>query len=142
MNKIDHNRSIRLSSLLSLLDINATFVSLQKDIRSEDATVLKGRSDLLDFGDELKTFSDTAALISTLDLVISVETSVAHLAGALAKPVWVMLTFIPAWRWLLDRDDSPWYPTARLFRQDETRAWDSVIARVHDALYDFVRCRS
>jgi ADP-heptose:LPS heptosyltransferase len=78
-------------------------------------------------------------LISKLDLVISVDTSVAHLAGALAKPVWVMLPFLPDWRWLLDREDSPWYPTARLFRQDKSRAWDSVIERVRAALYDFVR---
>jgi ADP-heptose:LPS heptosyltransferase len=74
-----------------------------------------------------------------MDLVISVDTSVAHVAGALAKPVWVLLPFIPDWRWLLERDDSPWYPTARLFRQDETRTWDNVIARVHAALDDFVR---
>ena len=114
----DHNRSIGLGALLPLLDIDATFVSLQKDVRTEDATVLKERSDLLHFGDALKDFSDTAALISNLDLVISVDTSVAHLAGALAKPVWVLLPFIPDWRWLLDRADSPWYPTARLFRQD------------------------
>ena len=70
------------------------------------------------FAEELR---DTAALIANLDLVISVDTSVAHRAGALAKPVWILLPFIPDWRWLLDRDDSPWYPTARLFRQDETR---------------------
>jgi ADP-heptose:LPS heptosyltransferase len=87
----------------------------------------------------LESFADTAALISTLDLVISVDTSVAHLAGALAKPVWVMLPFIADWRWLLDREDSPWYPTVRLFRQDETRAWDSVITRVRTALTEFVR---
>jgi tetratricopeptide (TPR) repeat protein len=134
------NRSIELSCLLSFLDINATFVSLQKHIRPEDATVLKNHSDLLHFGDQLETFADTAALISTLDLVISVDTSVAHLAGALAKPVWVMLPFNADWRWLVDREDSPWYPTVRLFRQDETRAWDSVIARVRAALDDFVRC--
>jgi ADP-heptose:LPS heptosyltransferase len=114
-------------------------VSLQKDVRTDDVTVLQGRSDLLHFGDELKSFSDTAALISNLDLIVSVDTSVAHLAGALAKPAWVLLPFIPDWRWLLDRDDSPWYPTARLFRQDETRQWDNVIARVHAALQDFVR---
>jgi ADP-heptose:LPS heptosyltransferase len=119
------------------LDIEATFVSLQKDVRTDDAAVLKERDDILDFGDALKDFSDTAALISHLDLVISVDTSVAHLAGALAKPVWVLLPFLPDWRWLLDRDDSPWYPTARLFRQDNTRAWDDVIVRVHEALRDF-----
>src|SRR5262249_24013025 len=138
MNWNEH-RSIRLGSLLSLLDLNATFVSLQKDVRADDAAVLKARSDVLHFGDELKNFSDTAAFISNLDLVISVDTSVAHLAGALARPVWVMLPFIGDWRWLLDRDDSPWYPTARLFRQDDSRTWESVITRVHAALQDFVR---
>src|SRR5215470_451465 len=124
MNWNDHNRSMRLGSLLSLFDLNATFVSLQKDVRAGDAAVLKARSDVLHFGDELKDFSDTAALLSNLDLIISVDTSVVHLAGALAKPVWVMLPFIPDWRWLLDRDDSPWYPTARLFRQDNSRSWE------------------
>ena len=82
---------------------------------------------------ELGDFSDTAALISQLDLVISVDTSVAHLAGALGKPVWVLLTHAPDWRWLLDRDDSPWYPTARLFRQARPGEWDPVLARVIDA---------
>jgi tetratricopeptide (TPR) repeat protein len=141
MNTRDHNRSIGFSSFLSLLDINATFISLQKDVSAADAVLLNDRSDLLHFGDELRSFADTAALIANLDLVITVETSVAHLAGALAKPVWVLLPFIPDWRWHLDRDDSPWYPTARLFRQDATRAWDNVIARVHDALHDFVQSR-
>ena len=93
-NNLDRNRSMTLSSLLSLLDCDATFVSLQKDVRAGDAAVLKARSDVLHFGDELN-FSETAALISNLDLIISVDTSVAHLAGALAKPVWVMLPFIP-----------------------------------------------
>jgi Tfp pilus assembly protein PilF len=141
MNRNDQNRSIGLSSLLPLLDIEATFVSLQKDVRTDDVTVLNDQTDLLHFGDALEDFSDTAALISTLDLVISVDTSIAHLAGALAKPVWVLLPFIPDWRWLLDRDDSPWYPRARLFRQNEPRAWDAVIARIHAALYELVKCR-
>lgn len=136
--KNDHNRSISLRSLLPLLDIEATFVSLQKDVRADDAAALKERSDILQFGDALKDFAETAALISQLDLVISVDTSVVHLAGALGKPVWVLLPFVPDWRWLLDRDDSPWYPTARLFRQSETRDWDGVIRRIHDALHDFV----
>src|SRR6202030_4014001 len=101
--------------------------------RDADAAVLREREDILHFGDALKDFSDTAALISNLDLVISVDTSVAHLAGALGKPVWVLLTHVPDWRWLLDRDDSPWYPTARLFRQSGTGEWDAVIACVRDA---------
>lgn len=121
------------------MNTQATFVSLQKDVRTGDVTVMKDQSDMLHFGDTLQDFSDTAALISNLDLVISVDTSVAHLAGALAKPVWVLLPYVCDWRWLLDREDSPWYPTARLFRQDDTRAWDNVIARVHCALHDFVQ---
>jgi tetratricopeptide (TPR) repeat protein len=138
----DRNRSIRLSALLPLLDIDATFVSLQKDVRPDERSMLNDRSDLLHFGDALTDFSATAALIANLDLVISVDTSVAHLAGALAKPVWILLPFTPDWRWLLDRLDSPWYPTARLFRQDGTRTWDGVIARVHQALGDFIQSRS
>jgi hypothetical protein len=136
----DRNRSIGLRPFVSLLSgIDATFVSLQRDVRASDATVLQERSDLLHFGEELKDFADTAALVANLDLIISVDTSVVHLAGALAKPVWILLPFVPDWRWLLEREDSPWYPTARLFRQDDTRAWDSVIARVRAALHDYVR---
>jgi tetratricopeptide (TPR) repeat protein len=134
----DQNRSIKLECLLSLLKTDATFVSLQKDVREQDTGLLKKQTALLHFEGELENFADTAGLISNLDLVISVDTSVAHLAGALAKPVWVLLPFIPDWRWLLDRDDSPWYPTARLFRQDHTRRWDSVIPRVGRALHDLV----
>jgi len=130
----DRQRSISLRTLLPLLDTGATFVSVQKDVNAADAGVLTERGDILHFGDALGDFSDTAALISNLDLVISVDTSVAHLAGALGKPVWVLLAYAPDWRWLLDRDDSPWYPTARLFRQDASRAWDGVIVRVQQAL--------
>ncbi|HVZ52440.1 MAG TPA: glycosyltransferase family 9 protein, partial [Pseudolabrys sp.] len=79
-------------------------------------------------------FSDTAGLVSSLDLVISVDTSVAHLSAALGKPTWILLTFVPDFRWLMGRDDSPWYPTARLFRQGEAREWDGAIARVREAL--------
>ena len=135
----DHNRSVRLSSLLPLLDVDAAFVSLQTDVRPQDAPILKDRKDILQFGDHLTDFADTAALISNLDLVISVDTSLVHLAGALAKPVWILLPFCPDWRWLLDRDDSPWYPTARLFRQDASRNWDKVIVRVYDALLEFFK---
>lgn len=138
--KNDHNRSIALGSLLlSLAGIDATLVSLQRDVRTVDAAVLHRRTDILHFGDELKNFSDTAALISNLDLVISVDTGVAHLAGALAKPVWVLLPFIPDWRWRLDCEDSQWYPTARLFRQDATRTWDGAIERIQVALRDYAQ---
>jgi hypothetical protein len=135
----DVNRSIPLRSLLPLLaGIDATFVSLHRDVRPADVVVLAERGDILHFGEELKDYADTAALMSNLDLIVSVDTSVVHLAGALAKPVWILLPFMPDWRWLLDREDTPWYPTARLFRQDATRAWDGVIARLRAALHDFV----
>jgi tetratricopeptide (TPR) repeat protein len=135
----DLNRSIDLASFLSPLQgIDATLVSLQREVRAADAVVLQERSDVIHFGQELKDFSDTAALAANMDLVIAVDTSVAHLAGALAKPVWILLPFVPDWRWLLDRDDSPWYPTARLFRQDDSRRWDSVFARLRAALDDFL----
>jgi hypothetical protein len=137
--KNDHNRSLALEPLLSALDgIEATTISLQREVRTADAAILLERSNLVRLGEELKDFSDTAALISNLDLVVSVDTAVAHLAGALAKPVWVLLSYNPDWRWLLDRDDSPWYPTARLFRQDESRAWDGVLGRLSSALRHYV----
>src|SRR6478752_167918 len=141
----DRERSIGLHEFLPLLDAlaaEATIVSLQKDVRAEDAAFLKARADILDSGDALENFSDTAALISQLNLVISVDTSVAHLAGALGKPVWILLTYFPDWRWLLRRDDSPWYPTARLFRQDESRTWGGVIARVREALREYLAGRA
>ncbi len=134
----DEIRSIHLNALLPLLGAKATFISVQKDVRSADATVLGEHNDIGQFADAFEDFSDTAALISNLDLVISVDTSVAHLAGALGRPLWVLLPYLPDWRWLLDRDTSPWYPTARLFRQDETRSWEGVIARARDALLEFV----
>jgi hypothetical protein len=123
--------------LLPLLSIDATFVSLQKEIRPDDAALLKKQNEILHFGADLENFSDTAALISHLDLVISVDTSVAHVAGALGKPMWVLLPFIPDWRWLLDREDNPWYPTARLFRQTMRDDWMSVVARVEQELRSF-----
>ena len=138
----DHLRSIGLRKLLPLLNVDATFVSLHRDVRPDDMAVLEERDDILHFGEALGDFADTAALISQLDLVISVCTSVAHLTGALHKPVWVLLGRVPDWRWLLEREDNPWYPTARLFRQDATRNWDSVVTRVHGALREFVESGS
>jgi hypothetical protein len=136
--KNDHNRSVDFGSVLRLLDLDATFVSLQKESRPDDVAALVDRSDILQFANELRTFADTAAVISNLDLVISVDTSVAHLAGALAKPVCVLLPLLPDWRWLLERDDSPWYPTARLFRQNTRGDWWGVISRVFVELERFL----
>ena len=130
----DRNRSIALEALLPLLEVKAAFVSLQKDVRSADRAVLDQRKEILDIGPELKSFVDTAAVVSQLDLVISVDTSVAHLAGALDRPVWILLPYVPDWRWLLHRTDSPWYPTARLFRQSETRDWRTVVQQVRTEL--------
>ena len=134
----DRKRSIQLNELSPLLDVAATFVSLQKDLRAGDEVVLTERSNIINLGQSLESFADTAALISHLDLVVSVDTSVAHLAGALGRPVWVLVPFVPDWRWLLDRDDSPWYPTARLIRQTETRDWRGVVDGVRAALHDLV----
>ena len=137
--KRDATRSIPFYALMPLLDIDASFVSLQKDVRASDAAVLKQKVQVVDVADNLTSFAETASLIATLDLVISVDTSAAHLTGALGKPLWLLLPQVPDWRWLMGRDDSPWYPTARLFRQDTTRAWGGVVARVRAALEDFVR---
>ena len=89
---------------------------------------------LTDFTAELGDFADTAALMVNLDLVISVDTAVAHLAGALGRPVWTLLPNVPDWRWLLEREDCPWYPTMRLFRQPQTKDWADVMQRVAEEL--------
>jgi tetratricopeptide (TPR) repeat protein len=129
----DHNRSIALENLLPLLTDKAEWFSLQKEVRASDQAVLE-RSGLVSFGDTLRDFADTAALIEHMDLVISVDTAVAHLAGALGKPVWILLPWKPDWRWQLDREDSPWYRTARLFRQEKRGDWDPVIRKLEREL--------
>ena len=135
----DRNRSISLETLLPLLDAEAQFFSLQKDVPPGDQTVLRERREIIDLGHELVSLADTAAVIQNMDLVISVDTSVAHLAGALGRPVWIFLPYVPDWRWQLIRTDSPWYPTARLFRQSGTRDWQSVVDQAVAALQAFGR---
>jgi ADP-heptose:LPS heptosyltransferase len=130
----DQNRSIALKELLPLLSAGVEVVSLQKDVSEADRDVLKAHPQIQDFGAAIRDFADTAALMSLLDLVISVDTAPVHLAGALGKPVWVLLPFSPDWRWMLDREDSPWYPTARLFRQPAFGDWHSVIRRIAEEL--------
>jgi Flp pilus assembly protein TadD len=131
----DRVRTVGLARFAPLLgNPRICYVSLQAELRDEDAALMAAHPGIVHFGSDLEDFADTAAVISQLDLVISVDTAVAHLAGAMAKPVWILLPFAPDFRWLLGREDSPWYPTARLFRQPRMGDWASVIARVRDAL--------
>jgi len=107
-----------------------SFISVQRELSDADAATLAGRARIASLGAELRDFDDTAAVLGLADLVIAADTAVAHLAGALGRPTWILLPFAPDWRWLLGRDHSPWYPTARLYRQPAPGDWDSVVARV------------
>ncbi|HEV7815167.1 MAG TPA: tetratricopeptide repeat-containing glycosyltransferase family protein [Janthinobacterium sp.] len=126
----DAFRSIPLLRLLELVSDRARFVSLQKELRAVDRILLQKTGRIAHFADAQRNFSDTAALVAQMDLVVTVDTSVAHLAAAMGKPTWILLPFAPDWRWMLERGDSPWYPMARLFRQPRSGDWDSVIAAV------------
>lgn len=132
----DRRRSIPLADLVKLVSRRARFVSLQKEVRSSDQPALAACPGILHYGQELRDFTETAALVANLDLVISVDTAVAHLAAALGKPVWLLVAFSFDWRWLYGCGDSPWYPTMRLFRQSNYDDWGSVIAKVRQALED------
>jgi tetratricopeptide (TPR) repeat protein len=124
----DLNRSLRLETLLPLFDLpHMTFVSLQHLVREEDASVLRSRPDIVRIGEEFSDFADTAAAIAGLDAVISVDTAVAHLAGAMGKPLFLLLPFAADFRWLRERQDSPWYPTTYLYRQPKFGDWKSVV---------------
>jgi hypothetical protein len=137
--KWDAHRSIRLASFASLARLEGIhLVSLQREHGTEQLRSLAGRFSVTDLAREPAAspgdFAETAALLEHLDLVVTVDTATAHLAGALGVPVWVALSTISDWRWLLDRDDSPWYPTMRLFRQRRQGDWDDVFARMADEL--------
>ena len=130
----DRNRSLSLAQLEPLLAAgDVRFVSVQRELRAGRRRALSRDPRVMHVGDELADFTDTAAVLALADLVICVDTSVAHLAGALGRPAFVLLPFQPDWRWTLDRDRSPWYPAARLFRQPAPGDWASVIARVRRA---------
>jgi tetratricopeptide (TPR) repeat protein len=131
----DKNRSLKLRQLSPLSAAKGVrFYSLQKGPAASQAEDREAGLQVTDFRDKLTDLAETAALIANLDLIITVDTAVAHLAGAMGKPVWVLLPFVPDWRWLLNREDSPWYPTMRLFRQKEIGQWDEVIARLAERL--------
>jgi hypothetical protein len=130
----DHHRSMPFEKLRPLLDADAEFHCLHKAVHPTDRAWIEADGRMRIHSEDLHDFGDTAALIANLDLVITVDTAVAHVAGALGKPVWVLLSFVPDFRWLVDRNDSPWYPTARLFRQPRRGDWPSVTAHVIQAL--------
>jgi hypothetical protein len=110
---------------------------LQKDIVNPEDAALAASPKMKCLTDQMEDFCDTAAFVERLDLVITVDTSVAHLAGGLGRPLWVLLPYVPDWRWLLERNDSPWYPRARLFRQPAAQDWTSVLRLVRDELESF-----
>ena len=123
----DYNRSILLAEMDKVLNQPFEFISLQKEIRDHDRAALADRPQIRFFGDDLTSFAETAALAQCVDLVITVDTAVAHMSAALGRPTWVMLKVEPDWRWLLHRPDSVWYPTATLFRQKKGGDWPQVV---------------
>lgn len=131
----DRRRSISLSASAPIANLpGVALISLQKGPAAEEIRSVHFGSKIFDLGNQLEDFSDTAAVIGELDLLISVDTSVVHLAGALGKPVWTLLPYNPDWRWMLNRDESPWYPAMRLFRQDQTGDWSAVIEKVRSQI--------
>ena len=133
--KNDMNRSLTLEALFSYLPEQFQYVSLQKEVRDGDLSALRNRPEILNFSDQISDFSDTAARVECMDLVISVDTSVAHLSAAMGKPTWIMLANIQDWRWLLDRSDSPWYSKVKLFRQEKIGQWNAVFEELQLALF-------
>jgi hypothetical protein len=127
-------RAIQVEFLRPLLALDIEFSVLQHHITDEESTTLASYRNVIRIGESLADFGDIAGLVEHLDLVITVDTSFAHLAGAMGKPVWIMHRFAGCWRWLLDRSDSPWYPTARLFRQPSEGDWVTVVNDVKQCL--------
>jgi Flp pilus assembly protein TadD len=139
--KQNRYRNCPLENFLSLSKLpGVTLYSLQKGEEAQEAKNPPEGMALVDYTDEIRDFSDTASFVENIDLIISIDTAVAHLAGALGKPVWTLLPFSPEWRWLLNREDSPWYPTMRLFRQPSPGDWRSVIDRVICEIRDTFSC--
>ncbi len=127
---VNHTRDVGLEVLGPLARLDVEIISLQKEIPEQDRRVLESMPKITSLGEKLSDFADTAALIENLDMVIAVDSAVAHLAGALGKPVWIMLRHSGEWRWLLERSDSPWYPTAQIFRQKTPGDWAGVVSEI------------
>lgn len=125
--KNDQNRSISLEYLINFLPNSFEYISLQNEILAKDAATLKESKMILDVSTYLTDFSETAALIDSLDLVVTVDTSLAHLSGAMGKKTWLLLPFVPDWRWLLTRDDSPWYASIKIYRQKKLGDWNGLL---------------
>ena len=139
----DHQRSIPLPHYEALARVaGVRLVSLQKGAGANQLRMLAGSFPVLDLGPQLETFNDTAAALKNLDLLISSCTSVPHLAGALGRPVWLALSFVPDWRWLMEREDTPWYPHHRLFRQNRPGDWSEVFERIAGALSGLAKNRT
>jgi tetratricopeptide (TPR) repeat protein len=132
-NQLDATRSIRLADWVEHLPPELDYFRLQRDVRPEDEATLE-ESTIFSYDDDLLDFTSTAALCECMDVVISVDTSIAHLSGALGQRTWVLLPFTPDWRWMRDRTDSPWYPSVRLYRQPSAGDWKAVFTRVADDL--------
>ncbi len=132
--KNDSNRSLLLSDIITYLPDHLEYISLQKEVRDIDMLTLESNPKILSFSNFLDDFVDTAALIEVLDLVISVDTSVAHLSGALGKKTWLLLPYTPDWRWLLNRDDSPWYSSMKLYRQSRNYDWVGPLKKIKEDL--------
>jgi hypothetical protein len=134
----DRHRSVRLDTLQTLGEVpGIALVSLQKGPTASQAERWPGPAALLNLDAEIRDFEDTIAIIDALDLVVAVDTSVAHFTGALGRPAWVMLPFAPDFRWLTGRGDNPWYPSLRLFRQKAPMAWTPLVAEMAEALRNF-----
>jgi Flp pilus assembly protein TadD len=131
----DRNRSALLTDFLPVANVpGIALLALQKGPKTGQAGEYYGRAPLINVGAEIQDYDDTMAILENLERLVTVDTSVAHLAGAMGRPVWIMLPRAPDWRWLLEREDSPWYPTVRLFRQTQVRRWDDVAQRIAAAL--------
>ena len=133
----DHNRSLDLQQLIYHLPKDFEYYVLQKEISTQDQIALSLQSHIISFPGQLNNLTDTAALCLQLDLIISVDTSVAHLSATLGKPTWILLPYCPDWRWLMDVAESPWYPSVRLIRQRVRGDWSSALEQVKRALFEF-----